>query len=529
MKPDVILLTNALLSGMVPELRRALGVPVFVTLQGDDIFLDALPEADRRRCIELIRENCANVAGFICTSRYYADYMADYLGLPREKMHVVYPGSTLAGHGGARTVQTNIPLTIGYFARICPEKGFHNLVEAFIRLRQTPGAPAAKLKASGWLGENQSCVPERECESIERGGPRGPTSSMSHLPSHADKVRFLQSIDVLSVPTVYREPKGLYVLEAWANGVPVVQPRHGAFPELIEATGGGLLVAPDDTAALADGLRRMLEDHDLRDRRRPRRREQPCANGSLPARWPAKSFPCWNATPARRYTPHMTTPFTTTRRVEFGDTDMAGIMHFANFFRFMESAETSFLHSLGLSVSLARGRREVGLSARVGLVRLPEAGAIRGRADHRGHGRESRARSRVSYRFDFTNQHGEALAVGRITDGVLPPRRSGATRVGRYSRGDSREAGSEFVTDAEPYLTRLTTRLIDGIERLAGRAPRTAREVPARSAKPGRRLLRSRGWLGPLLHRLRASLARRVAIAQSRTVHESSRVSPARR
>ena len=85
-------------------------------------------------------------------------------------------------------------------------------------------------------------------------------------PTHADKVRFLQSIDVLSVPTVYREPKGLYVLEAWANGVPVVQPRHGAFPELIEQTGGGLVVAPDDTAALADGLRRMLEDHELRDR-----------------------------------------------------------------------------------------------------------------------------------------------------------------------------------------------------------------------------------------------------------------------
>ena len=44
-------------------------------------------------------------------------------------------------------------------------------------------------------------------------------------------------------------------------------------------------------------------------------------------------------------------PFTTTRRVEFGDTDMAGIMHFANFFRFMESAETDFLHSHGLTVS----------------------------------------------------------------------------------------------------------------------------------------------------------------------------------
>jgi glycosyltransferase involved in cell wall biosynthesis len=83
-------------------------------------------------------------------------------------------------------------------------------------------------------------------------------------PTHADKVRFMQSIDVLSVPAPYREPKGLYVLEALAAGVPVVEPRHGSFPELIAATGGGLLVNPDDPAALAVGLRRLLDDAELR-------------------------------------------------------------------------------------------------------------------------------------------------------------------------------------------------------------------------------------------------------------------------
>src|SRR5207253_6244787 len=84
-------------------------------------------------------------------------------------------------------------------------------------------------------------------------------------PDHAGKVRFLQSIDVLSVPTVYREPKGLYVLEALANGVPVVQPRHGSFPELVERTAGGVLVEPDDPQALAAALRQLLENPALRD------------------------------------------------------------------------------------------------------------------------------------------------------------------------------------------------------------------------------------------------------------------------
>jgi glycosyltransferase involved in cell wall biosynthesis len=90
----------------------------------------------------------------------------------------------------------------------------------------------------------------------------GLADAFEHIesPDHASKVRFLQSLDVLSVPTTYREPKGLYVLEALANGVPVVQPRHGSFPELVEATGGGLLVNPDDPADLARGLRHLLDD-----------------------------------------------------------------------------------------------------------------------------------------------------------------------------------------------------------------------------------------------------------------------------
>jgi len=80
----------------------------------------------------------------------------------------------------------------------------------------------------------------------------------------AQKLDFLRKICVLSVPTTYREPKGLFVLEALATGVPVVQPAHGAFPELLAATGGGVLVPPLDAPALADALHALLLDHDRR-------------------------------------------------------------------------------------------------------------------------------------------------------------------------------------------------------------------------------------------------------------------------
>jgi glycosyltransferase involved in cell wall biosynthesis len=132
-------------------------------------------------------------------------------------------------------------------------------------LRQTPGALESRLRISGWLGENYRPYLDEQLQKLKDAGLGGAVEYVDS-PSHADKVRFFQSVDVVSVPTMYREPKGIYLLEALANGVPVVQPRHGTFPELIEVTGGGLLVDPDDPAALAAGLCRLLDDNDLRCR-----------------------------------------------------------------------------------------------------------------------------------------------------------------------------------------------------------------------------------------------------------------------
>jgi glycosyltransferase involved in cell wall biosynthesis len=263
-KPDAILFTNALLSGVIPAIRQRVAAPIWVTLQGDDIFLDALPGADRAACVELIRRNTAGVAGFLSTSRYYADHMSDYLGVPREKVRVVYPGLNLDGHGGPRAVRREGSLTVGYFARVCPEKGFHHAVEAFIALMKSPDAPDARFRASGWLGTNDRTFFN---EQVAKFAASGLADRFEYVesPTHADKVEFLRAADVLCVPTTYREPKGLYVLEAWANGLPVVLPAHGTFPELIDAAGGGVLVPPGDIPALAAALRRALEDHDWRD------------------------------------------------------------------------------------------------------------------------------------------------------------------------------------------------------------------------------------------------------------------------
>jgi glycosyltransferase involved in cell wall biosynthesis len=258
-KPDVVTLTNAILSGMVHELKRTLGVPILCALQGDDIYTESLPEPSKSQTLALIRDHCKEIDGFLATCRAYADFMSEYFAIAREKIHVVYPGLNLKGHGGPRPDANGRPFTIGYFARICHEKGLHLLAEAYRLLRQSPGCPPCRLRISGWLGDNHRAYFDGIMKSLADAGL---ASEVLHVesPGHDDKVRFLHSIDVLSVPAPYREPKGLYILEALANGVPVVQPRHGSFPELIELTGGGLLVNPADPADLARGLRELLHD-----------------------------------------------------------------------------------------------------------------------------------------------------------------------------------------------------------------------------------------------------------------------------
>jgi glycosyltransferase involved in cell wall biosynthesis len=185
--------------------------------------------------------------------------MSQYLDVPRERINVVYPGLNLRGHGGPGPESNGAPFTVGYFARVCPEKGLHVLAEAFRLMQEQPSAPPARLRASGWLGANHRGYLDGVRRSLSEAGLADRFEYVDS-PDHASKVRFLQVCNVLSVPTVYREPKGLYVLEALANGVPVVEPRHGSLPELLEATGGGLLVEPNDPGALAAALRQLADD-----------------------------------------------------------------------------------------------------------------------------------------------------------------------------------------------------------------------------------------------------------------------------
>jgi glycosyltransferase involved in cell wall biosynthesis len=250
--PDVVVLTNLLIGGGIPDIKRRCGSRVFVTLQGDDIFIESLPEPFRKQTIELLRSLVPTVDGFLLHSHDYADRMKALLAIPSAKVHVIPLGIPTEDFVLPDRNEIGGKYRIGYFARMAPEKGLHRLVDAFIEVARTPGfeqleefwiEQTNKLASSGLDGRWEYCG------SIDR----------------RDKATFLNELDLFCVPTVYTEPKGLFLLEAVACGVPYLQPRHGAFPEIHDRLASsvpeipmGRLFEADSHESLVNGIKEAV-------------------------------------------------------------------------------------------------------------------------------------------------------------------------------------------------------------------------------------------------------------------------------
>ncbi len=264
-KPQVVHVTNTLISGPVHAIKKALNVPIVCGLHGEDIFLDGLPGNYRTQAIDLIRKNAGQIDHFIATSQYYADYYGSMIGIDPAKITVIWPGIALRDYQqmGEQPRPTG-PLTIGYFARIAPEKGLHLLAEAFIDLKKSGKFSGLRLKVAGYLSSAYAKYLQGIQTRLKQAGVEGQVEIIGTA-NRQQKLDFFNSIDVFSVPGVYPDPKGLPMLEAMASGVPVVQPDHGAYPELIRATRGGLLHKPENHNDLAEKIATLLTDAALRD------------------------------------------------------------------------------------------------------------------------------------------------------------------------------------------------------------------------------------------------------------------------
>ncbi len=263
-RPDIVYLTNSILIGMAREIKNALDVPVICALQGEDIFLRDLIDPYKIEALALLAERAVDADGFVAPCNYYAQFMAqEYLQVSVDKVHIVPLGLNLDGHGELSDKTEPPPFKIGYLARICPEKGLHLLVSAFYTLTKELGTDNVELHVAGYLGKKDEPYFEELTNQIHAWGLKESFVHYGEV-TRSQKIDFLNRLHVFSVPTVYRESKGLSILEALANGVPVVQPEHGSFPEMVDATEGGILVQPESSDAVAEGILQLYRDSERR-------------------------------------------------------------------------------------------------------------------------------------------------------------------------------------------------------------------------------------------------------------------------
>ncbi len=255
-KPDVVSLSNGLLMGIAKIVREEMEIPVVASFQGEDSFLDGLPSPWKERCWEVFAEKASAVSRFVAVSESHGAAMKRRIGGESERVRVVSNGIA-AGEDGVREAP-EVPV-IGFFARMCPAKGLHVLVDAFLTLAASSGFERLRLRVGGAMTRGDRSYVRDLQGIIERGGCRDRVEWLAN-PGRDAKREFLRSLSVLSVPATYDEAFGISLIEAMAQGVPVVQPDRGAFSEIVGRTRGGVIAGRSGSEGLAAALEAILRD-----------------------------------------------------------------------------------------------------------------------------------------------------------------------------------------------------------------------------------------------------------------------------
>ena len=259
-KPDVVHLSNALLSGLAAKLKKELGCKVICTLQDEDEWVDDMREPYCTETWKIISENAEHIDSFIAVSDYYANLMHSKLTIPSEKIKVVYNS---LGDDLIRKNQHSTDFhTIGYMSKINSHFGADILFEAFVELKKESQFSKLKLKYTGGYTNDYKKIISEINSKAKLQNIENDIEFFEDL-SYEGKRNFLDSISLFCVPSRRKEAFGMHILEAFAAEVPVVMPEIGAYPELIEKSKAGLCYNPEDVSALITTLRNVLTNRKL--------------------------------------------------------------------------------------------------------------------------------------------------------------------------------------------------------------------------------------------------------------------------
>ena len=261
-KPDVIVLSNALLTGLAPALKEAARCPVVCWLQDEHVWLDAMAPDLRGPVLEVLAEDARAVDRFVAVSAYYAAQLSKPLSVEAARIGVVFPGLDPAAYRPADLSRR--PLTVGFLSRLSPAEGFDRAVDAFLLLRRDPRFAGVRLAATGGPPAERGFL-KRQLRKLAGAGLAG-DAEISTRRFERDRFGFLSELSLLSAPGSEHEAFGYAVIEAMAAGVPVVLSARGAFPEIADAARCGTLTADDRPETLARAWAELLGAPEHRQR-----------------------------------------------------------------------------------------------------------------------------------------------------------------------------------------------------------------------------------------------------------------------
>lgn len=261
--PHVIHLSNALLLGLAHQLGERMNVPVICSLQDEDVWVDVMKPSAADSVWKLMSSKAEHVAKFISVSDYYAGVMKENMSIPEEKLASVHIGVDPADYTFKPVSEKK--RNIGYVSRMCHSNGLDILVDAFILLKQKDGFDDVNLVLTGGsTGDDKKFLSELRGRIKELG-------LQDQVEFHDDFEEeglreYLEKVSVVSVPVRNGEAFGIYLLECMVSGIPVVQPKLGAFPEIVELSGGGVIYKENSPESLAEALEKLLSDPEEMDR-----------------------------------------------------------------------------------------------------------------------------------------------------------------------------------------------------------------------------------------------------------------------
>lgn len=254
-KPDIIHISNALLLGLARRLKEKTGVPVLCSLQDEDVWVDAMNTQFQQKIWDLMHERAEDVDALVAVSNFFAETMKNRMNLLPEKVHTFYLGVDAEDYHFISTIEK--PRNVGYISRMCHENGFDIVVDAFIELKKKPGFEDVKLIATGGSTGDDSKYIKEQKHKIRENNLEDSFEIIDEFEGDT-RHNFFKKVSLISVPVRIGEAFGMYLLESMASGVPVVQPALGAFPEIVNLSGGGVTYMPNSPEKLSETWAELL-------------------------------------------------------------------------------------------------------------------------------------------------------------------------------------------------------------------------------------------------------------------------------